>query len=459
MTAEPGRRRRRPRSPNRQTPSKRTGALSAWPRAGRPALLGRRRRGRGGGAVDTPVWSTARDRASDVVVTAVRGCRRPPMYAVPRLDRRLVGALATRGIRDHTTRRDDGPRCARRSSSRRPRQADALLQRAGAEHHPPRPVGAGAVSLSDQGAGAGPAGRAARAVEPAVPARRAGAWRLHLRRRYAAGRAPRHPRPRARGAQQSRHGPLGHPAAPSALGEAVREPALRRDRRTACVSRRIWQPSHQRAAAAAAPVPALRLVAGLRLHVGDHRQSVALASASPRRRWRWSIAAARRDEVLHFVNPPVINSQLGIRRSCWPRPPGDAPVLAATAGDRLRAEPPRHRIWPPTSRTARAPRARRWCAAIAASCCAARIERGLRENGVRAVVSTSASARHRHRALDASIMAGYRASATWQRAGRAGSISSWSAPRLLLRRSRALSADNRRSCSNIKCAAFELPFG
>ena len=41
---------------------------------------------------------------------------------------------------------------------------DALLQRAGAEHDPARSVGARAVSVSDQGAGAGPARRAARAV-------------------------------------------------------------------------------------------------------------------------------------------------------------------------------------------------------------------------------------------------------------------------------------------------------
>ena len=40
---------------------------------------------------------------------------------------------------------------------------DALLQRAGPERDPPRPVDACAVSVSDQGAGAGSAGRAARA--------------------------------------------------------------------------------------------------------------------------------------------------------------------------------------------------------------------------------------------------------------------------------------------------------
>ena len=81
-----------------------------------------------------------------------------------------------------------------------------------------------------------------RCVETARAADAARDRRLHLRRRHAAGRAPRDPRARARGAQQSRHAPLGHPAAPPALGEAVREPALRGDRRAARVSRRVRQP-------------------------------------------------------------------------------------------------------------------------------------------------------------------------------------------------------------------------
>ena len=45
--------------------------------------------------------------------------------------------------------------------------------------------------------------------------------RVHVRRRHAAGRAADDPHARAPRAQQSRHGALGHPAAPSAMGQAA----------------------------------------------------------------------------------------------------------------------------------------------------------------------------------------------------------------------------------------------
>ena len=111
---------------------------------------------------------------------------------------------------------------------------DALLQRAGAERDPPRSVQrARCICFRRR--------RSRRISWPSCTSCRAGSSRpgragdrrLHLRRRHAAGCAPRHPRARARGAEQPRHDPLGHPAAPSALGEAVREPALRR-RSTSC---------------------------------------------------------------------------------------------------------------------------------------------------------------------------------------------------------------------------------
>ena len=137
-------------------------------------------------------------------------------------------------------------------------------------------------------------------VEPAVAARRAGHRRLHLRRRHAAGRAPRHPRPRPRGAQQPRHDPLGHPAAPPALGEAVREPALRRHRRAARLSRRVRQPSHQRAAPAAPSVPALRLESHVHLLVGHDRQPARAGRGAGRAAVRAGVRnrrAARREGV------------------------------------------------------------------------------------------------------------------------------------------------------------------
>ena len=52
--------------------------------------------------------------------------------------------------------------------------------------------------------------------------------RSYLRRRHAPGRPPHDPHPRSRGAQQSRHAALGDSAAPSEVGEAVREPPFHR---------------------------------------------------------------------------------------------------------------------------------------------------------------------------------------------------------------------------------------
>ena len=75
--------------------------------------------------------------------------------------------------------------------------------------------------------------------------------RAHLRRRYTAGCAADHPHARACRAHQPGHAALGHPAASSALGEAVREPPLRRDRRAARLSRRVRQSLVQRPAPAA----------------------------------------------------------------------------------------------------------------------------------------------------------------------------------------------------------------
>ncbi len=129
--------------------------------------------------------------------------------------------------------------------------------------------------------------------------------RVHLRRRHAAGRAARHPRPRARGAQQPRHDPLGHPAAPSALGEAVREPALRRDRRAARVSRRVRQPPHERAAAAAAHLPALRVEPDVHLLVGHDRQPARAGRGAGRAAVRAGVGERRaaRREVLPVRQP------------------------------------------------------------------------------------------------------------------------------------------------------------
>ncbi len=73
-------------------------------------------------------------------------------------------------------------------------------------------------------------------------------------------------------AQQPRYVAFGDPAAPSQVGEAVRESAVHRDRRTACLPRRLREPSGERPAATAPYLPALWVSSGLHLLVSDHRQ-------------------------------------------------------------------------------------------------------------------------------------------------------------------------------------------
>ena len=169
--------------------------------------------------------------------------------AVPRGDRRAAARRRWRpAASSSSTRIRPKPSSTCSRPQRRHDHADgvgqdALLQRAGAERDPAGPVDARALPVSDQGARAGSARRAACAVGSSLrtaPMRRD--RRVHLRRRHAAGRAARDPRQGARRAEQSRHAALGDPAAPSALGEAVREPAVRRHRRAARLSRRVRQP-------------------------------------------------------------------------------------------------------------------------------------------------------------------------------------------------------------------------
>ena len=171
--------------------------------------------------------------------------------------------------------------------------------------------------------------------------------RAHLRRRHAGRRAPDDPRAGAHRAHQSRHAARRHPAAPPALGEAVREPALRGDRRAARLSRRLRQPPVQRAAPAAAHLPALRLGPAVHLLVGDHRQparagrTAGRAALLARRRER---RAARRE--VHRVRQPA-GGQPRARHP--PLVPGRGAAgggrvpAPQPAGDRVRAEPAGHR--------------------------------------------------------------------------------------------------------------------
>ncbi len=199
--------------------------------------------------------------------------------------------------------------------------------------------------------------------------------------------------------------------------------------------------------------------------------------------------APRAEKFFAFVNPPVVNSQLGIRRSYlaetrrvtleFLRRHLQAIVFAQS---RLATEilttylkedcqgPPGEPEMVRGYRGGYLPLRRR------------EIERGLREGSVRAVVSTSALELGIDiGALDASIMAGYPGTiaATWQRAGRAGRRAGRSAAVLVASSApldqfiirhpdyffgaspeqALVNPDNLQILlDHIKCAAFELPF-
>ena len=200
--------------------------------------------------------------------------------------------------------------------------------------------------------------------------------------------------------------------------------------------------------------------------------------------------APRGEKFFVFVNPPVVNHQLGIRRSYLSETRRIASEflkrnlqLIVFAQSRLSTEilttylkddfeglpgaPERIRGY----RGGYLPNRRR------------EIEKGLREGAVRAVVSTNALELGIDiGALDVSVMAGYPGTiaATWQRAGRAGRRSRASAAVMVASSApldqfivrnpsyffdaspeRALiDPDNLHILvDHIKCAAFELPFG
>ncbi len=186
-------------------------------------------------------------------------------------------------------------------------------------------------------------------------------------------------------------------------------------------------------APAAARLPALRVESDVHLLVGDDRQPARAGRAArraSRSSWSSKSGAPRGEKFFLFVNPPVVNAQLGIRRSylaetrrvaieflkrglqlivfaqsrlateilttylkdAFAGPPGAADVIRGYRGGYL---PLRRR----------------------------EIERGLRSGDVRCVVSTNALELGIDiGALDVAVMAGYPGTiaATWQRAGRAG---------------------------------------
>ena len=199
--------------------------------------------------------------------------------------------------------------------------------------------------------------------------------------------------------------------------------------------------------------------------------------------------APQGEKFFLFVNPPVVNQQLGIRRSYLAETRRIAAEflkrqlqIIVFAQSRLATEilttylkddfdgPPGTREQIRGYRGGYLPQRRR------------EIEKGLREGSVRAVVSTNALELGIDiGALDVSVMAGYPGTiaATWQRAGRAGRRSSRSAAVLVGSSApidqfvvrnpsyffdaspehALINPDNLHILvDHVKCAAFELPF-
>ncbi len=216
---------------------------------------------------------------------------------------------------------------------------DALLQRAGARCDPQGPVEPRALPVPDQGARAGSARRTAGDVRADRPRDRREDRRVHLRWRHTAGRAADHPVARAPGAQQPRHAALRNPSAPSAVGEIVREPALRDHRRAARVPRRVRQPLVQRPSPPSPHLPSLRFEPGLSVLLGDDSES-ARAGGAPHR----AIVRAGRQE-----RRPTRGEVLRLREPAGGQPAARYPALVSCRdtprGGRVpQAKPPAHRL-------------------------------------------------------------------------------------------------------------------
>ena len=237
---------------------------------------------------------------------------------------------------------------------------------------------------------------------------------------------------------------------------------------------------------------ALRLGPGLHLLVGDDRQPAELAEALTERPFELvnESGAPRGEKFFFFVNPPIVNKQLGIRRSYTQETRRVALEflrrglqIIVFAQSRLVTEiltrylkdtvagPPGADDVVRGYRGGYLPNRRR------------EIEKGLRDGEVRAVVATSALELGIDiGALDVSVLAGYPGTiaATWQRAGRAGRRAGQSAAVLVASSApldqyivrnpsyffdaspehALINPDNLQILlAHIKCAAFELPFG
>ena len=270
-----------------------------------------------------------------------------------------------------------------------------------------------------------------------------------------------------------------------------REPALRRHRRAALLSRRLRQPPGQPAAPLAAHLRILRLLSrsssARSATIANPRELAQALTEAPFELVDRNGAPAG-EKYFVFYNPPVVNRQLGIRRSYLNETrrialefiDRDQQTLVF-ANNRLATEVlvtylkdacDRGPLPPETVRGYRGgylPRERR------------EIERKLRDGEIRAVVATNALELGIDiGSLDAVVMAGYPGTiaSTWQRAGRAGRRQTTSLavlvassapldqyivehPEYFFDRSPEhahINPDNLEILLNhLKCAAFELP--
>ena len=145
---------------------------------------------------------------------------------------------------------------------------DPRVQPADPDALPARRRGDRALSVPDQGAVSGPAGRAGRSGAGRRPA----GTGLHLRRRHAGIHAGLGPRTGPHRHHQSGHAAHGRAAASPQVGPVLPRTALRGDRRAAHLPRRVRLPPGQRHSPPEADRGVLRSEPALRLLLGDHRQ-------------------------------------------------------------------------------------------------------------------------------------------------------------------------------------------
>ena len=269
----------------------------------------------------------ARGRARRGRRARVRAARRPARPAVftpfpGDLDPRVQSALIGAGISGLYGHQADVWEAARRgehvcvSTGHGERQV-ARVHAARARGGVRAAVGARALPLPDQGAGAGSGARAAR-----VRARPAAGG---LRRRHAARAAPPRAPLREPDPHEPRHAARRHPAEPPALGGGADQPHARRDRRGAHLPRRLRLARLARAAPAAARLRALRLRAAVPARERDDREPRAglRRAHRPRRAGRRPTTAPRaRRAAWRSGTRPCSTRPRGRADPRWARPPG-----------------------------------------------------------------------------------------------------------------------------------------